>query len=502
MTTRNKSALGAVRIVSMAGISAAALLIGMAAAHAQTVDVAGGGTGAVTVVGTTLTPAVGTITGLAFNDGTSNTVTIDAITGLTMTVPATFGSTGQATIDALGNIGTTATITGGSLSDGTATLTGGNLTGVGTLSANGLITGTGGLAITGGTMTDTLTATGLSTFGGAGNTTIGANGDLTVGSVGTNANLNVNGNIATTGTLGVTSTSTFGDTATFNGTGANAGTTTAINGASITSTVAAGVNQGSTTINGANTAIQGPNGGTFGTTISDVSALNNVYVGLASLPGLPAGTTVGLVQIYNGTTGSLNNSTADGMRVTNGTNTVSVGVNPTTGAAGSSVQTSTGYVGIGSSGTGNPTGVLVTNGTGTTGTREFVANSTGYISTGGNAIHDVATPILGTDAANKAYVDKGVNKAYEGTAIALAISQPVFLPGQSFAIRAGWGNYESQNAFGVSAAGVIARDVFGYGSTVALDGGVGVGGNYNGVAGKAGLTIGFGGGMAPMAPMK
>ena len=83
---------------------------------------------------------------------------------------------------------------------------------------------------------------------------------------------------------------------------------------SISSTVAAVSNQGSTTISGANTAIQGPNGGTFGTTITDGSALNNVYVGLAS--------GAGLVQISNATTGSLNNSTADGMRVTNGTNTV------------------------------------------------------------------------------------------------------------------------------------------------------------------------------------
>ena len=42
----------------------------------------------------------------------------------------------------------------------------------------------------------------------------------------------------------------------------------------------------------------------------------------------------------------------------------------------------------------------------------------------------MSQPRSGTDAANKAYVDKGVNKAYEGTAIALAISQPVFLPGR------------------------------------------------------------------------
>ena len=120
------------------------------------------------------------------------------------------------------------------------------------------------------------------------------------------------------------------------------------------------------------------------------------------------------------------------------------------------------------------------------------------VSLGGNVVHDVATPIVGTDAANKAYVDKGVNKAYEGTAIALALQQPIFMPGQSFAIRGGWGAFENQNAFGVSAAGVIARDVFGYGSTVVVDAGIGAGANYNTVAGKAGVTFGFGGGSAPL----
>jgi trimeric autotransporter adhesin len=120
------------------------------------------------------------------------------------------------------------------------------------------------------------------------------------------------------------------------------------------------------------------------------------------------------------------------------------------------------------------------------------------VSMGGNRVQDVAAPVLGTDAANKAYVDKGVKKGYEGTALALAISQPVFLPGQNFAMRAGWGGFESENAVGFSAAGVVMRDPFGHGSTVALDGGVGFGTNYNTVGGKVGVTIGFGGGYAPM----
>lgn len=124
----------------------------------------------------------------------------------------------------------------------------------------------------------------------------------------------------------------------------------------------------------------------------------------------------------------------------------------------------------------------------------------GTVDMGGNRVQDVGTPIFGTDAANKAYVDRGLNKAYEGTAIALAISQPIFGPGQNFAIRAGWGNYENENAFGVSAAGIIGRDWLWGGSTVVLDGGVGWGSN-NSVAGKAGVTLAFGGGY-PALPLK
>ncbi len=140
--------------------------------------------------------------------------------------------------------------------------------------------------------------------------------------------------------------------------------------------------------------------------------------------------------------------------------------------------------------------------TGQTTVNDLAVNPGSTVSMGGNEVQNVGTPIFGTDAANKAYVDLTVNKArnqaYEGTAVALAISQPVFLPGQSFAIRGGYGEFEGQNAAGFSAAGVIARDMFGYGSTVSVDAGVGVGTNYNGVGAKAGVTLGFGGGYVPL----
>ena len=143
-------------------------------------------------------------------------------------------------------------------------------------------------------------------------------------------------------------------------------------------------------------------------------------------------------------------------------------------------------------------GLEVNNGLRVTGPSQGQGYQT--IDMGGNRVQDVGTPIFGTDAANKAYVDRGLNKAYEGTAIALAISQPILGSNQSFAIRAGWGNYESENAFGISAAGIIGRDWLWSGSTVVLDGGVGWGSN-NSVAGKAGVTLAFGGGYAAL-PLK
>ena len=78
--------------------------------------------------------------------------------------------------------------------------------------------------------------------------------------------------------------------------------------------------------------------------------------------------------------------------------------------------------------------------------------------------------------------------------MALALQQPIFLPGQTFAVRGGWGNFEGENAFGFTAAGVVARDLFGYGSTLILDAGIGVSTSTSQVGGKAGFTVGFGAG--------
>ena len=79
----------------------------------------------------------------------------------------------------------------------------------------------------------------------------------------------------------------------------------------------------------------------------------------------------------------------------------------------------------------------------------------------------------------------------DGIAIAVAMAQPMFQPGQTFAMRAGWGNFDGHNAVGVTAAGVITKGDFGPTSSVVLDGGIGASTQDNMVAGRVGLTFGM-----------
>jgi len=84
------------------------------------------------------------------------------------------------------------------------------------------------------------------------------------------------------------------------------------------------------------------------------------------------------------------------------------------------------------------------------------------------------------------------NKLTEGIATVAALAQPMLLPGQHFAMRAGWGGYEDANAIGVSAAGVIASNLLNQGrGTLTLDGGVGFGTSEGEVAGRAGMSFGW-----------
>jgi hypothetical protein len=79
----------------------------------------------------------------------------------------------------------------------------------------------------------------------------------------------------------------------------------------------------------------------------------------------------------------------------------------------------------------------------------------------------------------------------EGIAIALALDQPFFHAGQTFALNIGWGGYDGANAVGVTAAGIVDRGSLGPTSTTTLHGGIGAGTGQGQVAGKAGLSFGW-----------
>jgi hypothetical protein len=80
----------------------------------------------------------------------------------------------------------------------------------------------------------------------------------------------------------------------------------------------------------------------------------------------------------------------------------------------------------------------------------------------------------------------------EGIATVAALAQPMLLPGQHFAMRAGWGGYDDASAVGFSAAGVVASNLLSQGrGTLTLDGGVGFGTSEGEVAGRAGASFGW-----------
>jgi hypothetical protein len=89
-------------------------------------------------------------------------------------------------------------------------------------------------------------------------------------------------------------------------------------------------------------------------------------------------------------------------------------------------------------------------------------------------------------------LDRRNDELTEGIASSAALAQPIFLPGQSFAMQVSWGNFDSANAFGVTAAGVVARNLLRPGGgALVLNGGVGVGTDQGVVTTRVGLGFGW-----------
>lgn len=75
----------------------------------------------------------------------------------------------------------------------------------------------------------------------------------------------------------------------------------------------------------------------------------------------------------------------------------------------------------------------------------------------------------------------------EGVALAMALQDPDFVAGERFGVRAGWGNFEGEDAFGVNLAAVLADSLISPGrGGVSVGGGIGVGASR----GTVGVRIG------------
>ena len=116
----------------------------------------------------------------------------------------------------------------------------------------------------------------------------------------------------------------------------------------------------------------------------------------------------------------------------------------------------TGNAGVGGNlavtGTSAFTGAATFNG-GATVNQSFKVGSGSSVSMGNNVVHDVAGPVAATDAANKAYVDQGLNAAFkridqntEGIAIAMSLGGLAVPENKTFAFGANLGFLRRQGS--------------------------------------------------------
>ena len=77
----------------------------------------------------------------------------------------------------------------------------------------------------------------------------------------------------------------------------------------------------------------------------------------------------------------------------------------------------------------------------------------------------------------------------EGVAVALSVSDPSLLAHENFGIRLNWGSFKGENAIGLTAMGVLDRNVFGGGERLAIGAGLGVGLNDGAMGGRVGLQL-------------
>lgn len=116
----------------------------------------------------------------------------------------------------------------------------------------------------------------------------------------------------------------------------------------------------------------------------------------------------------------------------------------------------------------------------------------------GYGTHNIATNTgdIATNAANILGLNSDLSRAFdeidenrEGVAMAIALESPVLVGAESVGFKANFGAFEGETAFGLSAVGVLHRNVIGSGERLNIDAGVGFGFDHGTVGGRAGLQL-------------
>ena len=303
--------------------------------------------------------------------------------------------------------------------------------------------------------------------------------------------IGANGNVSGIDTLGISTGTGPGGTQTF---GVNAG-----NGNMFAT--------GTATFGNTLTVASGGANITGGTT-TDTLTVTNGAIGTTITP---SGIDTGSINVGGTLTANTVNSNAVYSTVVGADQVNTVGLNADAanfGVSGNTAIDGKGNVTIGTanknanltvSGTATVTGQAYLNGGATVSNNLTVSGagnggSATNVDMGGNVVHDVAAPVLGTDAANKAYVDAGLNaanqridRANQGVAIAMAVQNPVLTGSDRFGVAVNFSDFAGNSAVGATAVGILAQNVFGGGEKFGLTGGFGTSSNQT--AGRVGVQL-------------
>jgi hypothetical protein len=223
----------------------------------------------------------------------------------------------------------------------------------------------------------------------------------------------------------------------------------------------------------------------------------NAVLGGSSLAAINNDGTVAKTNVTIGLDGSVNagivnatdvNATNVGATNVTATNVGATNVNATNVGATNVNATNVGATNVNATNVG-ATNVTATNvaATNVSTTNFTAAGPASVINMNGARVQGVGAPIAGTDAANKDYVDAGLNAAFkkidentEGIAVAIALGGIAIPEGKNFALAANLGFYDGKEALAAQTA--IRLD-----PNVTFNGGVGVGLSDNKVGGRVGI---------------